>query len=245
MVRLFTPGLFTPSPRKFESRPYVSKSFIHGYHSPRGHCKANNSSNQYSVATMINFHDPTKRRDQPLEKTSETIPPALDQRERDSSQFTLYMTADAESEPENDCGIVQRYATAKPLYLPDLQPEVSPWTVSDHDEIDPSISTSAPVFLPELQPDTACSWCGCLQFSYQPLQGVVSCDGCLTPNQPNDLATVGWGLGEYRNSEPSFNPPSGLNNFQGDLANYAPRLEATASGSQGNDLDDFSWFMAS
>ena len=174
-VRLFAPGLFTPLPQKSESRPYASKSFIHGYHShfvrPRGHCKSDNVSNQHSMATVNTFHDPTKRRDQPLEETSETTPPVLDQRKGDISQPTLYMKADAVSEPKNDCGIVQGHATAKPLYLADLQPEDSHWTFSDHDEIDPSISTSAGVSLPELQPDTVCSWCGCLQFSYKPSQG--------------------------------------------------------------------------
>ena len=198
-----------------------------------------------SMVTVYTFHDPAKRCDRPLKETSETTPPVLDQRKGDISQPTLYMKADAESEPENDCGIVQRHATAKPLYLPDLQPEVSPWTVSDHDEIDPSISTSAPVFLPELQPDTACSWCGCLQFSYKPSQGVVSCDGCFTSYHPNDLTAVFCGLGEYGSTEISFDPLSGLNDFQGDLVNYEPRPEITTPSTRGNDLDDFSWFMVS
>ena len=244
-VGLFKTGLFTPLPRKCESRPYVSKSFIHGYHSPRGHCKADNFSIQHSMATINNFHDPTKRRDQPLERTSETMPLDLDQRKGDISQPTLYMRADAVSEPNNDCGIVQRHATAKPLYLADFQPEVSHWTFGDNDEIDPSISTCAAVFPPELQPDTVCSWCGCLRISYKPSQGVVSCDDCFTPYEPDDLTATGCGFGEYGSTEISFKPASGLNDFQGDLVNHALRPEVTASGSQGNDLDDFSWFMGS
>ena len=74
---------------------------------------------------------------------------------------------------------------------------------------------------------------------------MVSCDGCFTPYQPNDLAAAGCGLGEFGSTEPSYNPPCGLNDFQGDLVNYDSRPEITTSGSQGNDLDDFSWFMAS
>ena len=244
-VRLFTPGLFTPLPRRFKSKPYVSQSFIHGYHSPRGHCKTDNFSYQHSTPTIDNFLDPTKRRDQPPETTSESILPTLDQRKGDISQHTLYMKADAVSERKNDCEVVQRTATTKPLYLTDLQPAISHWTFIDYDGIDPSISTSAAVFFPELPPDTVCSWCGCLQFSYKPSQGAVSCDGCFTPYQPNDLAAADRGLEEYRSTEPPFNLPSGFNDFQGDLVNYDSRPEITTSASQGNDLEDFSWFMGS
>ncbi|KAK0508393.1 hypothetical protein JMJ35_009477 [Cladonia borealis] len=215
-VRLFTPGLFAPLPQKSESRPNASKSFIHGYHSQ-----------------------------QPLEKTSETTPPTLDQRKGDISQPKTYMKADAVSELKNDSRIVQRHATTRSPYLADPEPEDRYWTFGDHNEIDPAISTSSAVLLPELQPDTICTWCGCLQISYKPSQGVVSCDGCFTPYQPNDLAAAGWGLGEYGSTEPSFDPPSGVDYSQGELMTYASRPEVTASGSQGNDLDDFSWFMGS
>ena len=234
-----------PLPRRSNSKPYVSKILIHGYHSPRGHCKADNFSNQHSTPTIDNSLDPTKRRDQPLETTSESIPPTLYQRKEDISQPTLYMKADAVSEPKNVCGIVQRHTTTKPLYLTHLQPEISHWTFIDYDGMDPSISASGAIFLPVIQPDTVCNWCGCLQYSYKSSQGVVSCDGCHMPYQPNDLVAADWGLEQYRSTETSSNPPSGLNDFQGDLVSHASRPEVTASGSEGNDLDDFSWFMAS
>ena len=195
--------------------------------------------------TINTFYEPTRRRDQPLEKVLERIPPPLDQRQGEIGEPTLYLKADTVSERKYDRGIVQRHATAKPLYLADFQPEVSHWAFSDNDEIDPSISTRAAVFLPELQPDTVCNWCGCLRISYKPLQGVVSCDDCFTTYEPDDLTAAGCGLGEYGSTDISFDPPSELNDFQGDSVNYALRPEITASGSQGNDLNDFSWFMGS
>ena len=191
------------------------------------------------------FRDSTELRDQPLEKTSDAIPPALDQRTGDISQPTLYVKADDVSELKIDYGIVQRHATAKSSYLADSQPEDSHWTFSGHDKIDFSTSTSTAVVLPELQRDTICGWCACLQISYKPSQGVVSCGSCFTPYQPNDLAAMGWDLEENQIAEPSVNLPSGLNDDQGDLVNHASRPEVTTLGSHGNELEDFSWFMAS
>ena len=242
-VRLFTPGLFTPLPQKSESRPYATSYLIRGYRShfviPTSHSKADNPSNQHSMSAVYTFRTSTKRHDQPPEKTSDVIPPALDQLTRDISQPTLYMEADDASELKIDYGIIQRHATAEFPYLADSRPEDSHWASSGREKIDFSTSSTA-VVLPELQPDTICGWCGCLQISYKPSQGVVSCDGCFTPYQPNDLAATGWDLEEYRRTEPSVSLQSGLHNNQGDLVNHASRPEVTTLGSHGNDLEDLS-----
>ena len=200
---------------------------------------------QRSSIAVTTFHGLTEPRDQPLEETSQVIPPALVQLKGEISQPTLHNEADIVSEPKNDGGSIQRHATARSPCLADPQPEDGDWAFGEYNEIDPAISTGTAVFPPELQPDTVCSWCGCLQNSYKPSQGVISCDGCFTPYQPNDLATAGWGLKRSRISEPSFDSPSGLNNFQGDLVNHASSPQVTTLGSHGNDLEDFSWFMAS
>ena len=239
---------FTPLPQKSESGLYASNKFIHTDHSHflryKGHSKADNFFSQHPMAAVNTFNDSTKSRDQHPEETSEAITPTLDQRKGDISQPILYMKADTVSEPKNDCGIVQRHATAKSSYLADLQPEDSHWTFSDRNEIEPTISTSTAVFLPKLSPDTVCTRCGCLQISHNQWVDAVSCDGVI-PYQPNNLAAAGWGLEKYRSTEPYFNPPGGLNNTQGGLVNHALRPEVTTSDSPENDLDDFSWFMAS
>ena len=199
---------------------------------------------QRSSIAVTTFHGLTEPRDQPLEETSQVIPPALVQL-KEISQPTLYNEADIVSEPKTNGGSVQRHATAGSPCLADPQPEDGFWAFGDYNEIDPVISTGTAVFPPELQPDTVCSWCGCLLNSYKPSQGVISCDDCLAPYQPNDLAAAGWGLGEYRSTEPLLNPPSAPNNLQGEWVNHALRPEVPTLGSHGNDLGDFSWFMAS
>ena len=231
------------------SRPYTSYSSSHiidGHFSrPKVYSKGAITFYQHCSIAVKPFHGLTEPRDQPLEETSQVIPPALVQRKGEISQPTLYNEADIVSEPKNDGRSVQRHATARSPCLADPQPEDGYWAFGEYNEIDPAISTGNAIFPLELQPDTVCSWCGCLQNSYKPSQGFISCDNCLAPYQQNDLAAAGWGLGEYRSTEPLFNPPSGLNSLQSEWVNHALRPEVTTLGSHGNDLDDFSWFMAS
>ena len=77
------------------------------------------------------------------------------------------------------------------------------------------------------------------------LQGVVSCKTCFTPYQPNNYTLPAWDSGQYRSTDQSFDPASGLDTSQGDLVNYASWPDVTTSSGYGNDIDDFSWFMAS
>ncbi len=213
--------------------------------SRKGHGKADDSVNQQSMTAENTSRSPSKRHDQPLEETSQAVPPALDQREGDISQSTLYTEVNTMSEPKKDWGIVQRHTTAKSPYVAEPRPEDRYWTLSDHNELEPALITTTAASLSELQPDAVCSWCGCLWISYKPSQGVVSCDRCFTPHQPYSSTASGWDIGEYQNTDQSFNSASGPKNPQGDLVNYASRPEVTTSGSHGNDLDDFLWFMAS
>ena len=240
--------IFTPLKVKSESRPHAS-NFMNTNHShfsrPKSQDGAENFFNQHSMAAINTFRGSANGRDQHLEETSKTIPPALDQRKRDISHPTLDMNADTVFERKNDCGIIQRHANARYPYVVDPQPEDRHSTFGDHNEIDPAISTTTAAPLPGLQSNTFCSRCGCLRTSYKPSQGLVSCDGCFTPYQSNDLAAACWGLGNHRSIEPSFDPPSGLSDYQSELGNHALTPEITTLGSHGNDLDDFSWFMAS
>ncbi len=215
------------------------------FSSPEYHGKADDSFDQRLMITVNTLHGLTKHCDQPLEETLAVIPPALNQRKRNISQPTLYTEADTVSEPKNDWGIVQSHANARFPYSPDSRPEDRYWTFSDHNQIDPAISTTSAASLPALQSDTVCSWCGCLQISYKPSQGIVSCDTCFTPYQPDDFTASGRDLGEYQSTDQSFNPASGLDTSPGDLVDYASRPDIPLSSSYGNDLDDFSWFMAS
>ena len=191
------------------------------------------------------FSGPTKCRDQPPEKTSEAIIPVLGQRKDDFGQLTSYIEVDTASVPKNDCSMVQRHANAKSPHVVDPQSENRRWTFGDHIEIDPAVSTTTAAPFPGLQSDTFCSWCGCLQNLYKPSQGLVSCDGCFTPCQSSDLAAARWDLEDCRSTEPSFDPPSGLSDLQGDLENHALTPEVTSMGTYGNDPNDFSWFMSS
>ena len=239
----------TPLPQKSVSRLYISNSssYIIGSHfsSPKGHSKADIFSNQRSSIAMKTFHRLTEPRDQPLEETSQVIPPALVQRKGEISQPTLYNEADIVSEPKTNGGSVQRHATARSPYLGDPQPEDGDWAFGEYNDIDPPISATSAAPLPVLQPDTVCSWCGCLQMSYKPSHSVLSCDRCFSPYQPNDVTARGWNFGEYQSTDQYPNSASGLDSSQGELMNYASRPEITTSGTHGHDLDDFSWFMAS
>ena len=184
-------------------------------------------------------HGSTIHSQESLKEKSAAVPPALDQRKGDIiGQATSYIEPNTVSVQENDWKVVPKQANAKSRYL-------RHWTFAHHHMIKPAKSTTTVAPLPKLQPDTVCGRCGCLQISYKPSRGVVSCDRCFTPYQQNDLAAAGWGLEEYRSTEPAFDPPSGLSDFQGDLVNHALTPEVTTLGSHGNDLDDFSWFMAS
>ena len=166
-------------------------------------------------------------------------------RKRGISQPKLYTKADLVSGQENKWPIVQRHANTKSPYLPDTQPEDGYWTFDHHNRISPAISPNTVPSLPKLQPDAFCGWCGSFQISYKPSQGVVSCDICFTPYQPNDSTLPAWDYGQYRSRKQSFDLASGLDTSQSELVNHASWPDVTASDSYGGDIDDFSWFMAS
>ena len=180
-----------------------------------------------------------------LGETSIGISTALHPRRGDTSQTTLYTEANTVSEQGNDRVIVQRNEVAKSAYLPDQPPEDRNWKISDISEIDSTISTTTADPLPEQQPDAVCGWCGSFQISYKPSQGVVSCDDCFTIYQAKDSGAPGWDFGHHQSTDQSSNPANGLDCSQGDLVDYASWPDVTASSGYGNDVDDFSWFMAS
>lgn len=215
------------------------------FSSPRRHGKADNSLDQRSMFAVETFGGLTERRDQLLEEASQVTPLALDGGEGEIGQPTFHNEADIVYEPKNDWGSIQRHATAKSPCLTDPQPKDRHWTFSDHNEVDPPISATSAAPLPVQQPDTVCSRCGCLRISYKPSHGVLSCDRCFSPYQPNDFTARGWNFGEYQSTDQYSNSASGLDNTQGELMNNASGPEITTSGTHGHNLDDFSWFMAS
>ena len=184
-------------------------------------------------------------RDDPLGEVLEAKPSALDPWRGDTSQTTLYTEAKTVYEQGNDRAIIQRNEVAKSAYLPDPPPEDRYRTFDDFSQIDPTISTTAAGPLPEQQPDAVCGCCGSLQISYKPSQDVISCDDCFTPYQPNDSTLPGWDLGRPRSTDQSLSPAGRLDTSRSELGNHASWPDLTTSSSYGNDVDDFSWFMAS
>ena len=233
----------------FESKPHASNNSSHTLNIPfsvhNGHGKADNSFNQSSGSAENTSRGPIKRRDHLLEETSAEIFISFHSGRGDISQSTFCTEPDAVSKQEKNWAIVQGHANPKSLYLLDTQPVDRYRTFSDHDHIDHGISPNTAPPLRELQADTFCGWCGSFQISYKPSQGVVSCDICFTPYQLNNPTLPGWDPGQYRSTDQSFNPASGVDTSQGDSTNYAPWPDVTTSSSYGNDIDDFSWFMAS
>ena len=169
----------------------------------------------------------------------------LDPWKGNTSQMTPYTKISTVSRKGNAGVIIRRHATAESLYQPNTQPEDTYWTSNIGNEIGPANSVTTAASLPELQTDTVCGWCGSVQTSYKPVQGVVLCDICLPQYQHNDLTASGWDIAQPQSTDQSFNPASGLDSFLGDSTNVALWPDATASSSHGNDIDDFSWFMAS
>ena len=181
-----------------------------------------------------------------LKEKSAAIHPVLDQRKGDIiGRPTPHNKANTVSEQENDWTVVQQHGNAKSTYLPESPSENRYWTFSHHNQINPAISTSTVTPLPELQPDTICGLCGCLPISYKASHGMVSCDRCFTPYQPTDLTASGWNLGEYQSTDQTFNPANGLDSSLGDMVDDVSGPEVTTWGSHGNDLDEFSWSLAS
>ena len=210
------------------------------------HDKTDNSVEELLTAVTTPVRGSTIHSQESLKEKSAAIPPAPDQRKGDTSgQPTLYTEANTVSEQENDWTVVQKDANAKSPYLPDSASEDRYWTVSHQNQNNPAISTTTVAPLPESQPDTVCGWCGCLQISYKPSHGVVSCDRCFTPYEPNDLTASAWNHGEYQSTDQPLSPANGLGSSHGEIVDYAARPEVTTWGSQGNDLDDLSWFIAS
>lgn len=245
VIRSFTSNLETSTPLDFEpeSKPYGSNFASHTMHdrfsSLNGHGKAGNSFNRGSMVPENTSRAATEHCNQPLEETSVIVPPAGDQRKGELNRTKLCAEADTVSEQEVDWGIVQRHLTAK------FQPEDRYWILTDYSHTGRTISTIAAAPLAEQQPDAACGWCGSFQISYKPSQGVVSCDICSTPYQQNTPTPSGWDPGQYRSTDRSLIPASGLDTSQGDSTNAASWPDVTRWSSYGNDIDDFSWFMAS
>ena len=240
-------GKSTPLHPESESKPFADNDSYHTmdnhFSDHNYHGSIDNSINRNPMIADNTSSGPTKRPDQTLEETLAGAPIAFDPWNGDISQSTLYTEADTVAEQENNWGIVQ--AIAKSPYLPNTQPEDRYWVYNNRNQIGPTISTGTAALLPEQQPDAVCGWCGSFQTSYKPSQGVVLCDICSSQYELNDFTASGWGLGECRSTDQSFNPASGLNTSQSELVNYASWPDVTTSGSYGGDIDDFSWFMAS
>ena len=245
IIRCFTSLVWA----KIDSKPRGSNSSnqtMHKYSSGRSdHGKADTSFEQRSMTTANTSSGPTERRDHRLEGTATAIPIASQPWKGDISRPALYIEDNTVSEQDNNWGIVQGHANGKSPYFPDPSPD-DRRPISDQYQIDPTKSIDTTVSLPLLQPDTVCGLCGSLQASYKPSPGVVLCDICSSQYQLNDLTALGLGLGEYRSTDQSFHPASELDtSHQGDSTNHASWPDVTTSSGYGNDIDDFSWFMAS
>ena len=164
---------------------------------------------------------------------------------RDFNQRTLHTIIVTISRHENDRAIAQRDSTAVCPSQPNTQPEDRHWTSNSGNEIGPANSVTTAASISELQTDTVCGWCGSVQTCYKPMQGVVLCDTCLPQYLQNDLTASGWDTGQPESTDQFYNLTSGLDSFQGDSMNLAAWPDVTKSNSYGNDIDDFSWFMAS
>ena len=239
--------VFPPLCLEPESMPHASNNFIHTMHkrfSGRdGHGQAGNYLSQGSTVAKNSVLCLRERCKQPLEETSAAIPTTL--RPRSISQPMLYTKADTVSERENDWPIVQRHANAKCPLLAEANPEDGCWTFDHHNQISPAISPDTIPSLPKLEPDAFRGWCGSFRTSFKPSEGVVSCDICFTPYQPTSSTLPGWDLGQLRSTDQSFHPAGELDALQDDSTNHAAWPDVTTSSSYGNDIDDFSWFMAS